>query len=95
MARFHGLLAMLLALAVAALVVLADQRIDTWTDGHLFLGWMGLWVVIFAATALLDSWSSAHRSVPPAAAAVALHDVAALSTTVRPGAPLDNSGHGL
>lgn len=58
--RFHGLLAMLLALSVVVLLVLADRLIDTWTDGHLFLAWVGLWLVVFAATALLDSWSQ-HR----------------------------------
>lgn len=69
----RGLAAMLLAAVVAALVVLADQMISTWADGHLFLGWVALWVVIFAGSALfadtarrmarvtlqsLDSWSS-------------------------------------
>lgn len=68
----RGLAALLLAAAVAALVVLADQLIDTWADGHLFLGWVALWVVIFAGSVLfagtarrmarstlvaLDSWS--------------------------------------
>jgi len=68
----RGLAALLLAAVVAALVVLADQMISTWADGHLFLGWVALWVVIFAGSALfagtarrmarstlrsLDSWS--------------------------------------
>ncbi len=48
----RGLAMMLLAAAVAALVVLADQMIGTWADGHLFLGWVALWVVIFAGSAL-------------------------------------------
>lgn len=47
------LAALLLAAAVAALVVLADQLIETWVDGHLFLGWVALWVVIFAGSVLL------------------------------------------
>lgn len=73
--RFDGsrsLAAMMLAAAVAALVVLADQMISTWADGHLFLGWVALWVVVFAGSVLfagtarrlaqsslrsLDSWS--------------------------------------
>ena len=69
----RGLAAMLLAAAVAALVVLADQLVSTWADSHLFLGWVILWVVIFAGSALfagtarnlaqrtlrsLDSWSA-------------------------------------
>lgn len=84
----RGLAAMLLAAAVAALVVLADQMISTWADGHLFLGWVALWVVIFAGTALfagtarrmaqvtlraLDSWS---RSMAEARAEARLWDLA-------------------
>lgn len=70
----RGLAAMLLAAAVAALVVLADRLINTWADGHLFLAWVFLWVVVFAGIALfggaartlarrtlrsLDGWSQA------------------------------------
>jgi hypothetical protein len=89
--RFDGsrsLATMLLAAAVAALVVLADQMIGTWADGHLFLGWVALWVVIFAGSALfagtarrmaqatlrsLDSWS---RSLAEARAEARLWDLA-------------------
>lgn len=71
----RGLAAMLLAAAVAAMVVLADQMISSWADGHLFLGWVALWVVVFAGLALfadtarslaarmlrsLDAWSQAR-----------------------------------
>lgn len=84
----RGLATMLLAAAVAALVVLADQMIGTWADGHLFLGWVALWVVIFAGSALfagtarrvaqatlrsLDSWS---RSLAEARAEARLWDLA-------------------
>ena len=63
---------LLLAGLVAALVLLADRFVSTWADEHLFLGWVLLWVVIFAGLALfagtaralaarairaLDSWS--------------------------------------
>lgn len=48
-----GLTAMLLAAMVAALVVVADQLIDTWADGHLLAAWVILWVVGFAAVGLL------------------------------------------
>lgn len=48
----RGLAALLLAAAVSALVVLADQLISTWTDDHLFLGWLALWLVILTGTAL-------------------------------------------
>ena len=89
--RFDGsrsLATMLLAAAVAALVVLADQMIGSWADGHLFLGWVSLWVVIFAGSALfagtarraakatlrsLDSWS---RSLAEARAEARLWDLA-------------------
>lgn len=73
----RGLAALLLAAAVAALVVAADRLISTWADGHLFLAWVGLWVVIFAGSALfagtarrlarsamraLDGWSQTRAS---------------------------------
>ena len=48
-----GLTAMLLAAMVAALVVVADQLIDTWADGHLLAAWVTLWVIGFAALGLL------------------------------------------
>ncbi|MDO8249458.1 MAG: hypothetical protein Q7T78_07030 [Rhodoferax sp.] len=69
-----GLSAMLLAAMVSALVVVADQLIDTWADGHLLAAWVALWLVGFAAVAVfagsarrlaatvvrsLDAWS--HR----------------------------------
>ncbi len=44
--------ALVLAALVAALVVLADRLVSTWADQHLFLGWVLLWVVIFAGLAL-------------------------------------------
>ena len=45
-----GLAALLLAAVVAAMVVVADQLIDTWADGHVFLVWVILWALVFAAT---------------------------------------------
>jgi hypothetical protein len=44
---------MLLAAVVAALLVVADQLIETWADGHLLVVWVGLWTVAFTALALL------------------------------------------
>ena len=67
-----GLSTLLLAAIVAALVVVADQLVDTWADGHLMTAWVILWAVAFAAIALfagtaldlsakavasLDAWS--------------------------------------
>lgn len=47
-----GLSAMLLAAMASALVVVADQLIDTWADGHLLAAWVALWAVGFAALAI-------------------------------------------
>ncbi len=44
---------LLLAAVVAALLVAANQVIETWTDGDLMVGWIALWTVAFAAIALL------------------------------------------
>ena len=67
------LAAMLLAAIVAAFVVVADQMMDTWADGHLLAAWVALWAVAFAAVGLfagvskslaiqmkgaLDGWSA-------------------------------------
>jgi len=49
----RSLAGMLLAAVVAALLVVADQLIDTWADGHLLVVWVSLWTVAFAALALL------------------------------------------
>lgn len=91
----RGLAALLLAAVVSALVVLADQMINTWADGHLFLGWVALWVVIFAGTALfagtarrvaqrtlraLDAWS---RSMAEARAEVRLWELAKLDPRLK------------
>lgn len=68
----QSLSTMLLAAMVSALLVVADQLIDTWADGHLLVAWVALWLVGFAAVALfagaarklavtavsaLDAWS--------------------------------------
>jgi hypothetical protein len=49
----RGAASLMLAAVVAALLVVANQVIDTWGDGHLLAAWMVLWVVAFAAIALL------------------------------------------
>lgn len=49
----RGLTVMLLAAIVSALVVVADQLVDTWADGHLLAAWVVLWAVGFAALGLL------------------------------------------
>ena len=47
------LAAMLMTAVMAALMVVADQLIDSWVDGHLMLAWVLMWSVAFAALALL------------------------------------------
>lgn len=100
-AAAHSLAAMLLAAAIAALVVLANQLIDAWADGHLLLGWVTLWVVVFAgmglfaggakriarrAVAALDDWSRAQAQASAQARQVRL-------ATARPRVtPMDRSG---
>jgi hypothetical protein len=84
----RSLSALLLAAAVAAMVVLADQLVSTWADGHLMLAWVMLWVVVFAALALfagtarsvarrmigsLDNWS---KSLADARAEARMWEVA-------------------
>lgn len=46
---------MLLAAVLAALMVVAEQLIDTWADGHMLAAWVALWTVTFASLALLAS----------------------------------------
>jgi len=42
----------LLAAVAAAFIVVADQMIDTWAEGHLLAAWVALWAVVFAAVGL-------------------------------------------
>lgn len=44
---------MLLAAVLAAFLVVADQVIDTWSDGHMLMAWVALWTVAFAVLALM------------------------------------------
>lgn len=60
---------LLLAAMVSALLVVADQVIGTWTEGHLLAAWIALWTVAFAALALL--LAPARRRVLPLRAALA------------------------
>ena len=48
----RGAASLLLAAIVSALLVVANQVIDTWSEGHLMVGWIALWTVGFAALAL-------------------------------------------
>ena len=51
----RGAATLLLAAVVSAVLVVANQVIDTWTDGHLLAAWMVLWLVAFAALALFTA----------------------------------------
>jgi hypothetical protein len=51
-ATFSGA-SLLLAAIVAALVVVANQVVETWTEGHLLAAWIAMWAVAFAAMAML------------------------------------------
>jgi hypothetical protein len=44
---------LLLAGFVAALMVVTNQVVETWTEGHLLAAWIVMWTVAFAALALL------------------------------------------
>jgi hypothetical protein len=49
----RGAATMLLAAAVSAVVVIANQVLESWSDDHTLAAWAVLWAVAFAATALL------------------------------------------
>lgn len=70
----RGLAALLLSAMVAAVMVVADQIMDSEAEGHLLVMWVALWAVAFAALAVfagaarklavrlksgLDAWSLA------------------------------------
>jgi len=59
---------MLLAAVVAAMLVVADQVINTWADGQLLVGWVALWAVTFA---LLSYLAPSMRQMSTSAAAIA------------------------
>jgi hypothetical protein len=49
----RGAATLLLAAMVSALLVVANQVIETWSEGHLLAAWIAMWTVAFAAIALL------------------------------------------
>jgi hypothetical protein len=49
----RGAATLMLAALVSALLVVANQVIDTWTEGHLLAAWIVMWLVGFSALALL------------------------------------------
>lgn len=49
-----GLAGVLVAGGVAAAIVVADQIVTAWADGHLLLAWIAMWVVVFSLLALFS-----------------------------------------
>ena len=49
----RGAATLMLAAMVSALLVVANEVIETWTEGHLLAAWIIMWAVGFAAIALL------------------------------------------
>ncbi|MGE4240129.1 hypothetical protein [Ramlibacter sp.] len=48
----RGAATMLLAAIASALLVVANELVQTWTDGHLMAAWVALWAIGFAGLAL-------------------------------------------
>lgn len=83
----RGLSALLLAALVSALVVVANQLIDTWADGHLLAAWTLMWAIVFTAIGLLApavkngvGWALATAIVVRRRAATARSEAAFLAT---------------
>ena len=49
-----GLASGLVAGGVAAVIVVADQIVTAWADGHLLLAWIAMWAIVFALLALFS-----------------------------------------
>lgn len=70
-ARFDGMRGagcLLLATMIAALLTVANQMADAWSNGHLIAAWMMLWVMALVGMALLPE--RARRASARAVAAL-------------------------
>lgn len=56
-----GMVSVLLIAALSALIVVAEQIVSAWTDGHLLAAWIALWLIVFG---LLAAFSEAIRAWP-------------------------------
>lgn len=56
-----GVAGVLVAGGVSAVIVVAEQIVSAWADGHLLLAWIAMWVIVFA---LLAVFSDAVRGWP-------------------------------
>ena len=52
---------MLVAAGLSALIVVAEQVVSAWADGHLLAAWIALWLIVFGLMAL---FSDALRAWP-------------------------------
>lgn len=56
-----GMASLLIAGGVAAVIVVAEQVVSAWADGHLLVAWIAMWVIVFG---LLAIFSDAIRAWP-------------------------------
>ena len=49
-----GLASILVAGGIAAAIVVANQIVTAWADGHLLLAWIAMWVIVFTLLALFS-----------------------------------------
>lgn len=56
-----GMASVLVAGGLAAVIVVAEQVVSAWADGHLLAAWIAMWVVVFG---LLAAFSDAVRAWP-------------------------------
>lgn len=56
-----GMVSVLLAGGLAAVIVVAEQVVSAWADGHLLAAWIAMWVVVFG---LLAVFADAIRAWP-------------------------------
>ena len=57
-----------LAAVVAAAVVVANEVVDTWTDGHLLAAWIAMWLIAFGTLAVFATPARRAAGVVKAAA---------------------------
>lgn len=56
-----GMVSVLVAGGLAAVIVVAWQVVNAWADGHLLAAWIAMWVIVFG---LLAAFSDAIRAWP-------------------------------
>lgn len=52
--RAKGMAGALVAGGLAAAIVVADQIVSAWADGHLLLAWIAMWVIVFTLLAMFS-----------------------------------------